>query len=391
MFSVAVVCYRNFEYIYDALKSVMSQRGVDIELIVSDDGSQVFPCDRIAEYGKSHQGSNIKNVIIRSEEHNVGTVRHLNHIIDIASGDFICFLACDDVFAGDDTLKRYKDGFKKAGAECCIEMAQTAMYDTSLRHLDSYYLRPNIAKLLIDKDYDGLLKQLLIAPCLPTVSTCYKREFFIKYGKFDESYCLIEDLPMHLRIAAERIDIHYEKFVSIRHRHGGISHGASKAISETKRRYFRDCLTYVSQSEKYRLSLSGDFRKRIDSIKSIEKIYYEELLFRRSANIMDKIYFTSRHFVYTIWTSYVKLARLLPLRYPVKLFALLIAVMFVLPSAIRSVYLLSGVDLSDLMFSIYRCLSYMLIAMVMLSVILLPYCFVEKINTYINKYIYLRA
>ena len=74
-----------------------------------------------------------------------------------------------------------------------------------------------------------------------------------------------------------------------------------------------------------------------------------------------------------------------------KLFALLIAVMFVLPSAIRSVYLLSGVDLSDLMFSIYRCLSYMLIAMVMLSVILLPYCFVEKINTYINKYIYLRA
>jgi hypothetical protein len=32
-------------------------------------------------------------------------------------------------------------------------------------------------------------------------STCFKRKFFEKFGKFDEQYQLIEDFPMHIRLA----------------------------------------------------------------------------------------------------------------------------------------------------------------------------------------------
>lgn len=198
-FSVVVLSYRNFEYIYDAIDSVLKQDYSDIELIISDDGSTDFPQDEIMNFVENKKKENIKSVVIRRESKNCGTVKHLNHAIDAASGEYICFLAADDALFNSRVLTKYVSGFECASEEYFIEMAQTAMYDEVMQNLECYYLQSNIQAILQDEGRKrDLFAALAWSPCLPSTSTCFKKVFFDKYGKFDESSLLIEDLPMHL-------------------------------------------------------------------------------------------------------------------------------------------------------------------------------------------------
>ncbi len=241
--SIGIVCYRNFEHLYDALESIFAQDYEQIELIISDDGSDVFPQALIEQYIREHKRENILSVVVNHEEKNLGTVRHLNRVIDLASGYYLMFLAADDALNGTDALSRYVRGFEEEGHEdCYIEIAQTAMYDETLTRLDNYYFAPSVRRLVDAKDYKGLRNVLLYSACLPSTSFCFKRAFFEKYGKYDESYFLVEDVPLHIKIAELEIPIFYNSFVALKHRGGGISHGAVKALSETKKKYLFDSI-----------------------------------------------------------------------------------------------------------------------------------------------------
>lgn len=243
LFSLIILCYRKFEYLYAAIDSALSQDYSNIELVISDDGSPNFPRADIDTYISTHKRENITNVIIRQEETNCGTVRHLNHAISACHGAYIVALAGDDNFFNECVLSSYVKGFSKAPKNCYIEMAQTAMYDSTLTELESYYLKPPVQEAIekTENDSTELLKMLIkCGACLPSTSTCFKKEFFEKFGKFDERYSLIEDYPMHIRLAEEGWIIHYENFVAIKHRHGGISHGQENTMRKSVVLYFTD-------------------------------------------------------------------------------------------------------------------------------------------------------
>lgn len=250
LFTVIVLCYRHFEFLYEAIDSVLIQDYPKIELVVSDDGSEDFPRTKVLEYIEEYKKKNIVQVTIRQEPVNCGTVKHLNHAIKSCAGEFIIALAGDDVLAGKSVLSKYRDGFVNASADCYIEMAQTGMYDAALRTLENYYLKGSTRKSLeqTSESTEPLLQQLLrFGPCLPSTSTCFKKEFFGKFGEFDEQYQLIEDYPMHIRLAKEGWTIHYENFVAIKHRHGGISHGQSGASKQSSAAYFEDMRKMITE------------------------------------------------------------------------------------------------------------------------------------------------
>ena len=243
LFTVIVLCYRKFNFLFDAIDSVLSQDYSNIELIISDDGSPSFPNNEIRSYIETHKGKNITNLIIRQEPSNSGTVRHLNHTIENCHGKYIVALAGDDAFYNEYTLSSYAKGFLNAPRNCYIEMAQTAMYDSDLKKLESYYLKAPVQKAIEKTEYGSqdLLKMLLkYEACLPSTSTCFKREFFEKFGKFNEEYTIVEDYPMHIRLAEEGWIIHYENFIAIKHRHGGISHGQEQAVRKSVICYYTD-------------------------------------------------------------------------------------------------------------------------------------------------------
>lgn len=251
-FSVIILCYRHFQYLYQAIDSVFEQDYPDIELIISDDGSDAFPEKEIREYIESHKTKQITNVIVRQQASNGGTVKHLNGAIPACTGEYIIALAGDDVLYNSNVLTAYATGFSKAASDCYIEMAQTAMYDADLEELEEYYLKIPVEKALqkteTDADTSDLLELLIKeGACLPSTSTCFKQTFFEKFGAFDEQYILVEDYPMHIRLAKEGWKIHYENFIAIKHRDGGISHGQIDASSRSAKLYFNDTKRMIEQ------------------------------------------------------------------------------------------------------------------------------------------------
>lgn len=243
LFSAVILCYRHFEHLFAAIDSVLQQDYPNIELIVSDDGSDEFPKEKVEKYIQKNRRKNITSVVVRQEQENGGTVRHLNHAIEACSGEFVVAVAGDDMLFDDKVLSAYVAGFAKAPKNCYIEMAQTAMFDENLKELEGYYLKVPVRQAIEKTTTDSKeLLQLLIrhGACLPSTSTCFKKEFFKKFGCFNEEYVLVEDYPMHYRLAVEGWIIHYENFVAIKHRHGGISHGQKGATSRSAVLYYRD-------------------------------------------------------------------------------------------------------------------------------------------------------
>lgn len=238
--SVIVLCYRDFRYVYDAIKSVLEQDYPNIEIVISDDGSNTFPQQEIDKFVKENRGKNIVSVKINHHEQNVGTVKHLNKAIDLTAGEYVISLSADDMFYNSTVVAKYVNGLKKH-PECDIFMAQIAMYDEDMEELEYYFVQPHIRDILQgDQQDDALFNELVQTPCLPSVSTFFKKTFFEKYGNFDEEYDLVEDWSLHLRVAREHIPIVYLDFPAIKHRSGGISHGNTAGTNSMFYRYLQD-------------------------------------------------------------------------------------------------------------------------------------------------------
>lgn len=243
VFSIGIVCYRNWCFLKEAIDSVLEQDYGQIQLIVSDDCSKGFPIQMFEEYIKANRKSNIIDFVVRQSAQNEGTVRHLNHVLDEAHGEYLMFMAADDKLAGSDVLSRYESTFEREGLNCGAVLSQTALYDRSMQHLEGYFVYSDVAEAINQNEYsDELLNYLYMFPVVPTTSICCRKWIFEKFGKFDTDYKLIEDYPLHIKLAENHVKLHYENFVGAKHRDGGISHGAVKALSASKRMYLEDCL-----------------------------------------------------------------------------------------------------------------------------------------------------
>lgn len=262
--SVIVLCYRNFRYVYDAIESVLDQDYPNLEIVVSDDGSKNFPQSEIEEFIDKHKRKNITSVTVKHHEQNSGTVKHLNKAISLTTGEYVMSLSADDMIANVDVVTKYVDGLQNA-PNCDILMAQTAMYDEDMETLQYYFVQPHIRDILLyDQKSDALLEQLVQHAYLPSVSTFFKKTFFEKYGKFDETYDLVEDWSLHLRIAREHIPVAYLDFPSIKHRSGGVSHGNTEGTNTTFYRYLQDLTrTYKNDVQPYLNRVAPEVRKTV--------------------------------------------------------------------------------------------------------------------------------
>lgn len=357
VFSVVVLCYKHFEYIKQAISSVLSQDYASVELVVSDDGSANFPKGEIESFIRMNQGRNITRVLVRQEEHNVGTVRHLNHAKECCTGEYIAFLAGDDVFASNQVLSKYVEGFEDAPENCYIQMAQTGMYDENLEVLENYYLKPFVAEALMHttEQTDELMRCLLLyGPCLPSTSTCFRHRFFEKFGSFNETYKLVEDYPMHIRLAEERWIIHYHNFVAIKHRHGGISHGQIQATAAFSALYYNDLKNLWEKEVLTRLDfLIEEDAQCVKKRCNAEILWIKTQIAKAQGNYLTVASLGLTHPL--IATKYL-LEKLYPIYFPIKRTFLPVALLLwlVMPTACEMVALVTGWDTFPVQSILYR-------------------------------------
>lgn len=105
--SVLVPCYKHQEYVIECLESIKSLGYKRLELIISDDCSpdSTFA---LAEEWVQRNACRFERALIVKQESNIGVVRNLQFLFDSSQGDYLTYIASDDVFVESAISSRMK-------------------------------------------------------------------------------------------------------------------------------------------------------------------------------------------------------------------------------------------------------------------------------------------
>ncbi len=196
LISVVVLSYNNFDKIERTLHSILKQTYHNIELIISDDASEIFDENKVRKICES-MTSNVKNVIVNVNLQNEGTVKNLNNAVRLSHGEFISVLASEDCYHDKDTLCRIVE-FMNSDYEldigvakiCPVNQAGESVADT----------RPSDVNCAIIKHSgEQLLEYLYInGNIMNGAGACYRKSSIEKYKLFDTDIKLVEDFTSFL-------------------------------------------------------------------------------------------------------------------------------------------------------------------------------------------------
>lgn len=107
--SVIICCYNsNLSKTYKTINSVVKQKNIKYEIIISDDGSKNNHKLEIETYCKQFKNIDFKFNFLTK---NIGTIRNILSAVSISSGLYIKTLSPGDYFAKENALEKY---FQKA-------------------------------------------------------------------------------------------------------------------------------------------------------------------------------------------------------------------------------------------------------------------------------------
>nr|WP_288826264.1 glycosyltransferase [uncultured Clostridium sp.] len=238
--TIGITTFNNYKYIKDAINSVFVQDYSDIELIITNDGGRDFDELELLDYIEKTKTDNIKNVIIKNSNQNVGTVKIAEYIRKKANGQFFMFLAADDALYDEHVISKFIQEFHNLGDEALIISAEVAMCSEDIQDIINIEPSGDAVDAILQFSSQQMFNRLSHTYTIPAGSTCYRKKIYDVVGGYDEDYFLIEDSPFFIRLARMGIKFNWiNNFIAVRHRDGGISHG-NKSGGASKLKKYRD-------------------------------------------------------------------------------------------------------------------------------------------------------
>lgn len=240
-----ILNYNNTEFIYEAIESVLEQDYENIELAIFDDGSKEFPEKEITEYINSNKKENVTNVVVYASAVNEGTVRNINKAIQNTTGKYIFGMGTDDQLYNKKVLSKIVDCFEKSNADIITTHRQVIYTDTN-----NTTIIPTVKMRRIWNESNHIQQYKYVAMGFPIAGagTFYARNYFDKYGLFDEDYRLQEDGPNFLRATREGAKFIFADIISIKYRLGyGVSSNTKLnplLVEDIKKMFEKDILPY---------------------------------------------------------------------------------------------------------------------------------------------------
>ncbi|MBD5136064.1 MAG: glycosyltransferase [Lachnospiraceae bacterium] len=218
--SVITLSYNNLQYYKECLESILCQSYHDIEWILSDDCSDDFGeyINKIEEMVRNNTG-NISNYVIRQNSCNMGVVKNYKQAIDICTGEYIFYLAIDDLFYDKDVLKDVVQYFKTTGLQIFTGYRERFYKDGRLEVRPSKYEADVLKSGNIDKILSRSIRvAIIIGSCTP-----FKKELVDKYGFVEDKYTHLEDWPRYLNLLENSVKIGFLERCLVKYRDGGIT------------------------------------------------------------------------------------------------------------------------------------------------------------------------
>lgn len=240
-FSIVVLCYQNKDLLWGMLDSICQQDYPNIELIVSDDGSDDFDAQAVEQYIEENKGENIRKVTVRRNAENMGTVRHVHTVIAQVQSEYLAFSAADDRFCGKTAISEYVKAFVENPDRGWI-VARSRI--TSANYKKTIYTTPTERDIPFFQQGDPIRlysrwsRRGLAIPC----SMAFRKSAIEAVGGIDLSFRFLEDWPLVLKLLRNGyMPIFLDRVTAI-HSAGGVTNtnvfgtGVRKEFLEDKRR-----------------------------------------------------------------------------------------------------------------------------------------------------------
>lgn len=188
--SVIMPAYNAERYIGEAISSVLSQTYKNWELLILDDCSS----DRTAEIAEEFEKADPRIRLLRNPQ-NLGTARTRNRGFDLADGEWIALLDCDDVWH-EKKLEKQLAVAGHSGAD--IIYCSYALMNENGTHL-SVFLVPEAT------DYEAMLRESVLSCSTVLLSRPLLAEHRFSEAYYHEDYVLwLELLKAGYKAAASK-------------------------------------------------------------------------------------------------------------------------------------------------------------------------------------------
>ena len=178
--SIIACCYNHERFLVETLDSIRAQTYLNIELIIIDDFSTDSSVKKINNWIKKNK---YECLFIQNKE-NFGVVKTLNKALKRASGKYLNFIACDDVYLTKKVENQVKI-FEKLNHDYGAIYSDAYIID----NYGKYNYGTQISRKQINKPPTGnIFEQLIKDNFIPAVSVLYKFSVIEELLFFDENF-----------------------------------------------------------------------------------------------------------------------------------------------------------------------------------------------------------
>ena len=186
--SLITACYNSAGTIRTAIESVLEQKGVAVEYVVVDGGSNDGTVDIVKEYASRPDGPVIKWI----SERDRGMYDAINKGIAIATGDIVGILNADDVLASNDTLAHIAAAF----TPCTDALYADIRFVRTVDSLETLRVAKTVRYCSAAKWKPWMFR---FAAMVPHPSFYVRRECFARLGGYSLDYRICADFELELR------------------------------------------------------------------------------------------------------------------------------------------------------------------------------------------------
>lgn len=173
----------NLHKLFVTLNSIISQKNIRYQLVISDDGSELFDKTAIEEFLIKNK---VTNYIVKTLNENVGTVGNIRNGLCFCKSEYVKLLSPGDYLYGVNIAREWLDCIKKNNASVCFgECIYYNYYNNELVPV-SMYSSPQIN----DKFYKGrweynylIFDDRCIGACVLLKTELLKEYIELIYGK----------------------------------------------------------------------------------------------------------------------------------------------------------------------------------------------------------------